>query len=62
MGSQNFFYYFVIWLIKCNDFNSYEKTDNQFVSYNKKDIAETTILAQHIMTNAIFLWILLDLY
>ena len=30
------FYYFVIWLIKCNDFDSYEKTDNHFVSYNNK--------------------------
>ena len=36
MGSQNSFYYFVIWLIKCNDFDSYEKTDNHFVSYNNK--------------------------
>ena len=36
MGSQNSFYYFVIWLIKCNDFDSYVKTDNHFVSYNNK--------------------------
>ena len=36
MGSQNSFYYFVIWLIKCNEFDSYEKTDNHFVSYNNK--------------------------
>ena len=36
MGSQNSFYYFVIWLIKCNDIDSYEKTDNNFVSYNNK--------------------------
>ena len=36
MGSQNSFYYFVIWLIKCNDFDYYEKTDNHFVSYNNK--------------------------
>ena len=36
MGSQNSFYYFVIWLIKLNDFDSYEKTDNHFVSYNNK--------------------------
>ena len=34
MGSQNSFYYFVIWLNKCNNFDSYEKTDNHFVSYN----------------------------
>ena len=25
MGSQNSFYYFVIWIIKCNDFDSYER-------------------------------------
>ena len=49
MGDQNSFYYFVIWLIKCNDFDSYEKTDNHFVS-------------QNIMTNAMFWNILLDLY
>ena len=36
MGSQNSFYYFVIWLTKCNDFDSYEKTDNHFVSCNNK--------------------------
>ena len=36
MGSQNSFYYFVIWLIKCNDFDSYEKTNTHFVSYNNK--------------------------
>ena len=36
MGSQNSFYCFVIQLIKCNDFDSYEKTDNHFVSYNNK--------------------------
>ena len=46
MGSQNSFYYFVIWLIKWNDFDSYEKIDNHFVSINDKDIAETTISAQ----------------
>ena len=36
MRSQNSFNHFVIWLIKCNDFDSYEKTDNHFVSYYKK--------------------------
>ena len=36
MGSQNSFYYFVILLFKCNDFDSYEKTDNHFVSYYNK--------------------------
>ena len=38
MGSQNSFYYFVIWLIKCNDFDSYEKTDIHFVSYKNKTL------------------------
>ena len=36
MGSQNSFYYCVVWLIKCNDLDSYEKTDNHFVPYNNK--------------------------
>ena len=36
MGSQISFYYFVVWLIKCNDFYSDEKTDNHFMSYNNK--------------------------
>ena len=27
MDSQNSFYYFVIWFIKCNGFDTYEKTD-----------------------------------
>ena len=53
MGSQNSFYYFVIRLIKCNEFDSYEKTDNHFVSYNNKILQKTTISAKNIMTNAI---------
>ena len=34
MGSQKSFYYFVIWLIKCNDFGSDDTTDDHFMSYN----------------------------
>ena len=34
--SQKSFYYFVIWLIKCNDVVSKEKTDNHFMFYNNK--------------------------
>ena len=63
MGSQNSFYYFVIWLIKCNDFDSNENTDNHFVSYNKI-LQKTTISAQNIMTNAIlvhYAWLVLRL-
>ena len=49
--SQKSFYYFVIWLIKCNDLILMKKP---IIIFLQKDIAESTMSAQNIKTNAYF--------